>query len=70
MSFVVAKVVRSGVVFVVEMWLWLALWRRWLVVGVLEKVEGGWRCGDVGEEMMLSFVMAKVVRCWRLWRRW
>ena len=31
MSFVVAKVVRSGVVFVVEMWLWLALWRRWLV---------------------------------------
>ena len=30
MSFVVAKVVRSGVVFVVEMWLWLALWRRWL----------------------------------------
>ena len=22
------------------------------------------------EEMLLSFVMAKVVRCWRLWRRW
>ena len=40
MSFVVAKVVRSGVVFVVEMWLWLALWRRWLVVGVVEKVVG------------------------------
>ena len=30
MSFVVAKVVRSGVVFVVEMWLWLVLWGRWL----------------------------------------
>ena len=26
---------------------WLALWRRWLVVGVVEKVVGGWRCGDV-----------------------
>ena len=38
MSFVVAKVVRSGVVFVVEMRLWLVLWRRWLVVGVVEKV--------------------------------
>ena len=39
MSFVVAKVVRSGVVFVVEMWLWLALWRM-VVVCIVEKVVG------------------------------
>ena len=24
---------------------WLALWRRWLVVGIVVKVVGGWRCG-------------------------
>ena len=39
------KAVVEKVVGVVDGGWWLALWRRWLVVGVVEKVVGGWRCG-------------------------
>ena len=51
------------VVGVVDGGWWLVLWRRWLVVGIVEKVVGGWRLvqnNDSKRKMATSKITARL----------